>query len=58
MKKLTLTEVARQLCDGLDKNITDVANRLRQYINNNPMTLEELNEKCWNDSNEIFNAIY
>lgn len=57
MKKLTLTEVARQLSDGLNMDINDVTKRLEKYVNENSISLEELNNKCWNDSTEIFDAI-
>jgi hypothetical protein len=57
MSNLTIKDVARQLCDGLNLNINDITNRLEKYLKNNPMTLKELNEKCWNDSTEIFDSI-
>jgi len=56
-KELTIQEVARQLCDGLNMNMEEVTNGLKDYLKRNPMTLEELNNKCWNDSTEIFNEI-
>jgi len=57
IKKLTIQEVAKQLCDGLNVNIEEVTKGLNNYLKRNPMTLEELNNKCWEDSTEIFNEI-
>lgn len=57
VKTLTLKEVARQLCDGLDMNLQDIENKLGQYVNDNPMSLEKLNELCWADSNKMFSIL-
>lgn len=54
---LTIKDVAAQLCDGLNMNLDDVVKKLEDYLINNPMTLKELNEKCWEDSSAIFDAI-
>jgi len=56
-EQLTVKEVARQLIDGLDMDLDDIARRLENYLKDNPMTLEELNNKCWEDSTGIFNII-
>lgn len=56
-EQLTVKEVARQLIDGLDMDLDDIARRLENYLKDNPMTLEELNNECWEDSTGIFNII-
>lgn len=56
-EQLTVKEVVRQLIDGLDMDLDDIARRLENYLKDNPMTLEELNNECWEDSTGIFNII-
>jgi vesicle coat complex subunit len=53
----TLKEVARQLCDGFNMDIDDVTKRLGKYLKSNPMSINELSNQCWEDSNEIFDCI-
>ena len=57
MLQLTVKEIARQLIDGLDMDLGDVTQRLENYLQENPMTLEALHNQCWEDSIVIFNAI-
>jgi hypothetical protein len=57
MDRLTIEEIARQLCDDLDKDVNEVIQGLKNYLERNPMSLKKLNEKCWEDSSEIFDQI-
>ena len=51
-------EVAQNLCDGLDKDINDVAVRLKEWGEKNNLTPEYVDELCWVDSCYVFDQIY
>lgn len=59
MKDLTIREVARQLLDGFDNhNFGFVCERLELIRKRYDLTVNQLNELCWLDSNAVFNMIY
>ncbi|NMA49530.1 MAG: hypothetical protein GX947_07155 [Tissierellia bacterium] len=59
MENLTIDKIALQLLDGLDKSkFNEVKQWLIEYQITNKLTLKQLNELCWNDSNWIFDQIF
>ena len=54
----TWLDVAKSLCDDLDNDVEDVARRLEQYAKDNNLTMEEVDDMCWEDSSNMFNEIY
>jgi len=58
-KELTIEEVAKQLNDGLDQeSFEEIITGLQLIMMDEGLTLQELNEKCWGNSTEIFDKIY
>jgi hypothetical protein len=57
-KVQTWLDVAKSLCDDLDNDVEDVARRLEQYAKDNNLTMEEVDDMCWEDSSNMFNEIY
>ena len=56
---MDIKDVAKQLLDGLDSSDFDyVCERLEQIRIEDALTIEQLNELCWNDSNAMFDRIY
>lgn len=59
MTELTIATIENSLIEGLEyneeqrKQIHDYLCNMREY-----MTLEEINEKCWEDSDAIFQEIF
>lgn len=54
----TWLDVAKSLCDDLDNDVEDVARRLEQYAKDNNLTMDEVEDMCWEDSSNMFNEIY
>ena len=54
----TWLDVAKSLFDDLDNDVEDVARRLEQYAKDNNLTMEEVDDMCWEDSSNMFNEIY
>lgn len=62
-KMLTIEEVARELVDGLSEyedqeNFEEIITGLHIVMQGENLTLEEIREQCWEDSNEVFTKIY
>lgn len=57
-KRKTWLDVAKDLCNGLDNDVNDVAKRLRRYAKDNHLTMEEVEDMCWENSTNMFNEIY
>lgn len=55
---MNLKEVARELINGLDNDINEVITGLEKIMKDEDLTIEELREKCWEDSTAIFDKIY
>lgn len=57
--ELNIVEIAKRLCDDLDMsiNIYEVALRLELYRSVNNLTLKELDNMCWEDSDYMFDEI-
>lgn len=59
-KALTILDVATELCDGLPEkadHIPFIIKGLQTIMKEDGITLKELNELCWNDSNSVFDRI-
>ena len=54
----TWLNIAKDLCDDLDNNVEDVARRLEQYAKDNSLTMDEVEDMCWENSSNMFNEIY
>ena len=55
---MDIQEVVRQLLDGLDNSDFDyVCERLKQIQDEDGLTIDQLNELCWADSDAMFNRI-
>ena len=56
---MDINDVAKQLLDGLDNSDIDyVCERLEQIRIEDALTIEQLNDLCWSDSNAMFDRIY
>lgn len=60
---MTIQEVRKQLIDGLEDEYTPsqvkfIEIRLEEIADMEKMTLDELNEYCWANSNEMFACIF
>jgi hypothetical protein len=56
---MDIREVAIQLLDGLDNgDIGYVIEQLKQIQDEDGLTIDQLNDLCWQDSNAIFDRIY
>lgn len=51
-------KVAEDLCSGLDNDINDVAERLKNWANEHNFDREDVTDLCWIDSTWMFNQIY
>lgn len=49
--------VAQSLCTDLDNDVNDVAQRLKTYAEENTLTIEEVDDMCWENSSNMFNEI-
>lgn len=49
---------AKALCDGLDNDVNDVAERLTAWASFHRLTADEVEDLCWIDSTWMFNQIY
>jgi len=60
MTTLTINEVTRRLIDGLDKekDFELIKKWLLEYQLANQLTLKELDDLCFEDSNWVFDQIY
>ena len=61
MKQLTLQTVAQQLCDGLSYSEEEkifIFQRLGEIAEEDKLTIEALNELCWQDSSNMFDHIF
>jgi hypothetical protein len=58
--RLTIDKVTRRLIDGLDKekDFQLIKKLLLEYKIANKMSLVELDDLCWEDSNWVFDQIY
>lgn len=59
-KALTILDVATELCDGLPEkadHIPFIIKGLQTLMKEDGITLKELNELCWEDSNAVFDRI-
>ena len=50
--------IAKELCDDLDNNLHYVAMRLKEIQQEYHLTMEELDDLCWEDSTAMFDEIY
>ena len=50
--------IAKELCDDLDKNLHYVSIRLKEIQQEYHLTIEELDDLCWEDSTAMFDEIY
>lgn len=59
MKELTITTIENSLIEGLEYN-KEQRKQIHDYLCNisKHMTLKEINEKCWEDSDAIFQEIF
>ena len=60
-KALTILDVATELCDSLPEkadHIPFIIKGLQTIMKEDGLTLEELSDLCWKDSDAIFNRIY
>lgn len=59
MKELTIATIENSLIEGLEYN-EEQRKQIHDYLCNmcERMTLEEINEKCWEDSDTIFQEIF
>ncbi len=58
-KNLTTLDITTELCDGLDEgHVSFVVQRLNEILKEDGLTLEELSDLCWKDSDAIYNRIY
>lgn len=58
---MDVKEVARQLCDGLvftPQEMETIQKRLVEIASEDGLSMEELNERCWEDSDAIFQRIW
>ena len=61
MSQLTIDEVVRQLNDGLERTTEELERCkkwLLEYQKENNLTIEQLNNLCWRDSDWVFNQIF
>ncbi len=59
--ELTLQDIERQLNDGLNRTSEEREKCLKwltEFYAANDMSLTELNELCWKDSNWVFSQIF
>lgn len=56
--ELSLQDIAVELIDGLDNNLDEVICGLEKIQKAKELSLEELRDLCWKDSNAIFDMIY
>lgn len=60
-QELTINDIERRLNDGLDRTPEEhqiCLNWLTEYMTANDMSLTELDNLCWEDSNWIFDQIF
>jgi len=59
MKELTIATIENSLIEGLEYN-EEQRKQIHDYLCNmcEHMTLKEINEKCWEDSDAIFQEIF
>ena len=50
--------IAKALCDDLDNNLHYVSIRLKEIQQEYHLTMEELDDLCWEDSTAMFDEIY
>lgn len=50
--------IAKELCDDLDNNLHYVSIRLKEIQQEYHLTIEELDDLCWEDSTAMFDEIY
>ena len=58
---LTIEKVAHELNAGFERSPEDwllILQRLEEYRRENNLSLQELRERCWEDSNAIFAYIF
>lgn len=60
---LTIEEVARELVDGLSEyedqeNFEEIITGLHIVMQDENLTLEEIREQCWENSDKVFTKIY
>lgn len=55
---MTIDEVVTNLCDDLPGNREFIKKRLQQIMDEDGLSIDELNELCWEDSANIFDRIY
>lgn len=55
---MTIDEVVNSLCDDLNADKEFIKKRLLQIMDEDKLSIDELNELCWEDSVNIFDIIY
>lgn len=60
---MSIEDVARELVDGLSEyeeqeNFEEIITGLGIIMQDERLTIEELREQCWNDSDRVFTKIY
>lgn len=50
--------IAKELIEGLDNDIDEVAAGLEKMVFEKKLTMKELRELCWEDSVAVFDYIY
>lgn len=58
---ISVEEIAERLIDGIEYSATEIdyiIKWLYEYMTANDMSLCELDDMCWEDSNSIFNMIF
>ena len=58
---ITIESITRELTDGLTytkKQIEEIQKWLIAYMFANRLSLRELSERCWENSDNIFNEIF
>lgn len=55
---MTIDEVTTNLCDDLNKDREFIKQRLLQIMEEDKLSIDELNELCWGDSTTVFDRIY
>lgn len=60
---MSIEDVARELVDGLSEyeeqeNFEEIITGLGIIMQDERLTLKELRDQCWEDSNNVFQKIY
>lgn len=55
---MTIDEVVNDLCDDLDADKEFIKERLLQIMDEDKLSIDKLNEWCWEDSASVFDRIY